>query len=245
MLNIGKLCLDTDFNFRVIREEDNDIDLFIDINYRSLDIDTNGDSFFNSRIQFPYVRSLILRINKESNIMTVHLMRDIDLFSAFANFEVNYDNCIINIKNDYINAVKDVKWDKYIAVDKYKDDDIKQELYDLFKRIDYQFIKSSRKKPYESYRKWFEEYCKLNFLRRRGSLGYTLNMTKERLLFITKLCIKDKEKIKLKDLFEEYKRRGIYFDRDSQSKIVDLFEKLNIIEKKSDSGDAQYVRSIL
>ena len=31
MLNIGKLCLDTDFNFRVIREEDNDIDLFIDI----------------------------------------------------------------------------------------------------------------------------------------------------------------------------------------------------------------------
>ena len=155
-----------------------------------------------------------------------------------------YQN-IINIKNDYINAVKDVKWDKYIAVDKYKDDDIKQELYDLFKRIDYQFIKSSRKKPYESYRKWFEEYCKLNFLRRRGSLGYTLNMTKERLLFITKLCIKDKEKIKLKDLFEEYKRRGIYFDRDSQSKIVDLFEKLNIIEKKSDSGDAQYVRSIL
>ena len=54
-----------------------------------------------------------------------------------------------------------------------------------------------------------------------------------------------KDKIKLKDLFEEYKRRGIYFDRDSQSKIVDLFEKLNIIEKKSDSGDAQYVRSIL
>ncbi|HBL5328060.1 TPA: DNA phosphorothioation-dependent restriction protein DptG, partial [Clostridioides difficile] len=36
-----------------------------------------------------------------------------------------------------------------------------------------------------------------------------------------------------------------YFDRDSQSKVVELFEKLNIIEKKSDSGDAQYVRSIL
>ena len=107
MLNIGKLCLDTDFNFRVIREEDNDIDLFIDIankiskKNKNIDIDTNGDSFFNSRIQFPYVRSLILRINKESNIMTVHLMRDIDLFSAFANFEVNYDNCIINIKNDF------------------------------------------------------------------------------------------------------------------------------------------------
>jgi len=101
MINIGKLSLDTDFDFRVIREEDNDIDLFIDINYRSVDIDTNKDSFFNSRIQFPYVRSLILRINKESNVMTVHLMRDIDLFSAFYNIEVNYDNCTINIKNEF------------------------------------------------------------------------------------------------------------------------------------------------
>ena len=99
MINIGKLCLDTDFDFRVIREEDSDIDLFIDINYRSVDIDTNKDSFFSSRIQFPYVRSLILRINKESNVMTVHLMRDIDLFSAFANFEVNYKDAIIAIKN--------------------------------------------------------------------------------------------------------------------------------------------------
>ena len=78
MINIGKLCLNTDFDYRIIREEDNDIDLFIDINYRSLDIDTCEDSFFNSRVQFPYVRSLILRINKESNVMTVHLMRDID-----------------------------------------------------------------------------------------------------------------------------------------------------------------------
>ena len=101
MINIGNLCLNTDFDYRIMREEDNDIDLFIDINYRSLDIDTCEDSFFNSRVQFPYVRSLILRINKESNVMTVHLMRDIDLFSAFANFEINYDNCIINIKNDF------------------------------------------------------------------------------------------------------------------------------------------------
>ena len=101
MLNIGKLNLDIDFDYRIIREENNDIDLFIDINYRSLDIDTDNNGFFNSRVQFPFVRSLILRINKESNVMTVHLMRDIDLFSAFANFEVNYDNCVINIKNEF------------------------------------------------------------------------------------------------------------------------------------------------
>ena len=156
-----------------------------------------------------------------------------------------YQN-IKSIKNKYVSLITDVDWDDFNALEKYTDDFVKQEIFDFFKRIDYQFINSStRKKPYDGYRRWFEEYCKMNFLRRRGSLGYTLNMTQEQLLFITKLCIKDKDKIKLKDLFEEYKKRGIYFDRDSQSKIVDLFEKLNIIEKKSDSGDAQYVKSIL
>ena len=32
--------------------------------------------------------------------MTIHLMRDIDLFSAFANFEFDYKNYIFNIKNN-------------------------------------------------------------------------------------------------------------------------------------------------
>lgn len=100
MITVGNLNLDTDFEYRVIREEDNDIDLFVDLNYRSLDIDNNGSDLFGSRIQFPFVRSIILRLNKEGHTMTVHLMRDIDLFSAFANFEIDYANCIINIKNN-------------------------------------------------------------------------------------------------------------------------------------------------
>lgn len=100
MINIGNLTLDTDFEYRIIREDENDMDLFIDINYRSLDIDCNESTFFNSRIQFPFVRSLILRVSKTDQVMTIHLMRDIDLFSAFANFEVNYSDSIFHIKNE-------------------------------------------------------------------------------------------------------------------------------------------------
>ena len=95
MIEIGNLKLDTDFEYRIIREEEGDI-----VNYRSLDIDCDGCEFFNSRIQFPFVRSLILRINKDNYLMTIHLMRDIDLFSAFANFEFDYKNYIFNIKNN-------------------------------------------------------------------------------------------------------------------------------------------------
>lgn len=101
MIKIHNLNLDTDFEYRVIREDENDVDLFIDINYRSLDLEINNSYFINSRIQFPFVRSVILRLNKSNNLMTIHLMRDIDLFSAFANFEVDYTNSVINIKNNF------------------------------------------------------------------------------------------------------------------------------------------------
>ena len=77
---------------------------------------------------------------------------------------------------------------------------MKKEMVDFFKKIEYRFIKSkgNRESANTRYRKWFEEYCKMNFLKRRGPLGYTLNLTKEQLLFITKICIKDKNRIKLK-----------------------------------------------
>ncbi|WP_236880034.1 hypothetical protein, partial [Clostridioides difficile] len=95
LLILGNLNLNLDFDYRIIREENEDVDIFIDINYRSLDIDTDGSNLFNSRIQFPFVRALILRLNKNNQCMTIHLLRDIDLFSAFANFEVDYTDSII------------------------------------------------------------------------------------------------------------------------------------------------------
>ena len=82
-------------------EEDDDLDIYVDVNYRCLDIEIGENNFFNSRIQFPFVRSVLLRINKNLDTITVHLMRDIDLFSAFANFELDLSNQILCIKNQY------------------------------------------------------------------------------------------------------------------------------------------------
>ena len=55
----------------------------------------------------------------------------------------------------------------------------------------------------------------------------------------------DIQKIKLNDLFIEYERRGLFFDRYSKEKIVELLNTWNLIDKKSDSGDAKYVKRIL
>ena len=82
------------------------------------------------------------------------------------------------------------------------------------------------------------------FLKTRGRYGYMLNMNQELLILITSMCIKE-DKIKISKLFEEYERRGVFFDRESRDLIIELFNNLNLIDKKSDSGEVQYVKSIL
>ena len=89
-----------------------------------------------------------------------------------------------------------------------------------------------------------EEFAKKYFLKRRGSYGYVLNMNRDMLLMITALCVKDR-KIKLNHLFREYEKRGIFFDKYSKEEVVNFLTKLNLIDKKSDSGDAQYVKPVL
>ncbi|WP_159433413.1 DNA phosphorothioation-dependent restriction protein DptG [Bacillus tuaregi] len=88
------------------------------------------------------------------------------------------------------------------------------------------------------------EIGKTYFLKTRGSLGNILNVTQDFLILLTAVSVKH-EKISLKQLFIEFEKRGVYFDRYSKEAIVELFNKLNLIEKKSDSGDAQYVKPIL
>lgn len=115
----------------------------------------------------------------------------------------------------------------------------------LFKMIDYQFNQTSRSKPYNEYRQWFVHFCQKTFLKSRGRSGKMLILDTDYLLFLTKLMIKDESKIRLRRLFEEFEARGMIFDRDTQTAIVDYFEKLNLLEKKSDSGDAIYVKAFL
>ena len=71
------------------------------------------------------------------------------------------------------------------------------------------------------------------------------NMDLELLLLITQICIGNNEEISFNHLMEEYKKRGLFFDDESRSEILHEFEKLNLIDKKSDSEEVQYVRLFL
>lgn len=114
----------------------------------------------------------------------------------------------------------------------------------LFDSVKCQFENTARSRPYSSYAYKFEEYSR-KYLKRRGRSGMMLNLSEETLIFLTKICIKDQEKMRLNDVFSEFERRGVFLDNHSKDEVMRYYEKLNLIEKKSDSGDAQYVKRIL
>lgn len=123
--------------------------------------------------------------------------------------------------------------------------DIQKEVYRLYFLVDHQFFYSTRKAAAERYKSWFEKFCMANYVKRRGRVGYTLVLDHEMILLLTRLSIGTKSKIRLRTLWEEFTKRGVAFDDLSKKEIVRLFERINLIEKKSDSGDAQYVKRIL
>lgn len=114
----------------------------------------------------------------------------------------------------------------------------------LFDNVRVQFESTGRSKVYTSYSNEFEAYCH-KYLKHRGRSGLVLNMSEELLIFITKLCIKNEEQMRLKDVFKAFERRAIFLDNISREHVANYYEKLNLIEKKSDSGDAKYVKRIL
>lgn len=114
----------------------------------------------------------------------------------------------------------------------------------LFDSVKTQFENTVRERAYKSYANKFENYCH-KFLKSRGRSGLMLSLTEETLIFITKLCIKNQEQKRLKDVFSAFEKRGIFLDSLSKEQVANYYEKLNLIEKKSDSGDAKYVKRIL
>lgn len=222
--------------------------------YFMFDWENTSRGRLNTEIGWSIVESNVLKLfshantldlinhNNENKVYSYVELKDrIDEMSSDEKADfINNINGLIDFYTDYI----DVEWNNFKHISKFNDE-CYEVVYKLFKAINYQFDNSGRRERQRDYGTWFVEFCKDNFLRLRGRYGYILNLTEDYTILLTKLCIKNKDKIKLKDLFLEFKRRGICLDNDSKAKLTQFYEKLNILEKKSDSGDAQYVRRIL
>ena len=121
-----------------------------------------------------------------------------------------------------------------------------KEMRRLFETIDFQFINGGRKSHYNGYNKKFIDFVQKNFGKFRGMNGYTLSLRESDVIMFTHIIVRiNGSKMQLSKVFTELEKRGLIFDRESKKHIVELYEKMNLLEKRSDSGEAQYVKCIL
>lgn len=78
--------IETNLEARVINR-DGDEDFFIETFLYPMNFEI--DVPYMSRIQFPMPRAVLIRTTPVSRWVTIHVLRDVDLFSSFANFELD------------------------------------------------------------------------------------------------------------------------------------------------------------
>ena len=78
--------IETNLEARGIARE-GDQDFFIETFLYPMNFEL--DIPYMSRIQFPMPRAVLIRTTPVSRWVTVHVLRDLDLFSSFANFELD------------------------------------------------------------------------------------------------------------------------------------------------------------
>ena len=83
----------------------------------------------------------------------------------------------------------------------------------------------------------------IKFLRNRRGLR-VLAFDEDILIFLIAMFTKE-ERIKLDDMYQKFHSYGIFFDINTRTAIELQLTKLNLLDRKSDSGEAQYVRVIL
>ncbi|MGR6542096.1 DNA phosphorothioation-dependent restriction protein DptG [Paenibacillus tundrae] len=191
-----------------------------------------------------FLKMLNISVEETGKLLSYHEIAEILRSGTYEEISI-IEEAVDKVIEQYGEGLSDVKWNQMNLNPANYDLTVLNKLSTLFQMIDFQFNNSFRSKPYNEYKMWFTHFCQRTFLKSRGRSGKMLILDTDYLLFLTKVIIKDEPKIRLKKLFEQFEIRGIIYDRDTQISIIEYFEKLNLLEKKSDSGDAIYVKAFL
>lgn len=99
---------------------------------------------------------------------------------------------------------------------------------------------------YSRYTKAFDMFLRRFYRKNGGSLGSLLAVSPKQLLPMIAVCVGPKNsRLELNYLWAELEKRGVFLDDQTKEEVVHLLDQLNYLDKKSDSGDAQYVKAIL
>lgn len=169
-----------------------------------------------------------------------------DLYQLYSDYDeehrIELYNQVNELKNKYVNDyITDCKFSEY----EIEYGDLMGLINAFHKYIRYQFLRTERKRANDAYQKSFMDFSRNNFLQNRKRNGLMLALDEENIILLTKVILKNQERMKLNELFSGFEKRGVFFDKHSKEMLIMFYDTLGLIEKKSDSGDAKYVKGIL
>ena len=163
----------------------------------------------------------------------------------------NRENVIAqNIRNATI-EIRSYKYDSDLFSDSPLDGvavvSVEDEIDYLYRTVKSILFNTARNRPRGDYSNSFRLFCQsgLCFEKRRGRSGTLLNITDSTLLLLTTLAIGEGQNISLTGLFKQFRARGVSLDEPSKELVAAYFEKRSMLDKKSDSGETQYVKRVL
>jgi len=115
---------------------------------------------------------------------------------------------------------------------------------DSVKQLIYVMEMSSPESAQKRYGSGITEIAKVRLVKQRGRNGNVLSLNQEILTMFLIVIIRS-SKMRLQDVYVELEKRGVFLDRYSRIEFENTLERMNLLIKMSDSGEAQYVKSIL
>lgn len=138
------------------------------------------------------------------------------------------------------------KEQRKLSTDLKQSDDVLDWLDNLMKLAVDQFKKglvdSTRHDINKNYVKELELQIGGAFIQSRGRAGRVLVLNQDNIILLTNIAIGKEAKLRFHELILAFEGRGIYFDKQSQLKLIEFYERIGNVDRMSDSGDAVYVR---
>ena len=107
------------------------------------------------------------------------------------------------------------------------------------------YLSSERPNVNSKYVKQMKEKIGNRFIQNRKRGGNIFVINQDRLILLTNLTIGTEKQLRFNELLEGFRERGVYFDKQSERRLIDFYERIGNVERKSDSGDAVYVRKTI
>ncbi len=203
-----------------------------------------GWNILSNSIYNMFSHAITLEILNQTNVPMMDYIDLKVLADSSEEMDCNIENEVKRAEKEYTSYIDDFKkFNEIKSIEGANKTDTA--IRHLFECVLAQFKETDRKRVIPYYSDKFSEFCKFRFVKNRKKSGLVLNLTESDIIFLTKLALRDSNKIRLNELYKQYELRGVYLDTTSKALLQEFFTKMNLIDKKSDSGDAQYVKRIL